>query len=72
MKHHGSGNTERMPKAIQEYNEVRPHFTHKYLTPKEVFDGQKVDPHKFKNQLQIARNMRLLDNKQTGCTVCLQ
>jgi hypothetical protein len=60
-----------LPKAIQEYNEVRPHFAHRYLTPREVFDGQRVDSHKFSNQLQTARNMRLLHNKQTGCTVCL-
>ncbi|MCK4543620.1 MAG: integrase core domain-containing protein [Spirochaetales bacterium] len=60
-----------LPQAIQEYNEVRPHFAHKYLTPKEVFDGQRVDRNKFRNQLRIARNMRLLDNTQTGCTVCL-
>jgi transposase InsO family protein len=61
-----------LPQTIQEYNEVRPHFAHRYLTPKEVFDGQRVDRNKFKNQLQTARNMRLLHNKQTGCTVCLQ
>ena len=60
-----------LPKAILEYNEVRPHFAHRYLTPKEVFDGQRVDRNKFKNQLQTARNMRLLDNKQTECKVCL-
>jgi hypothetical protein len=61
-----------LPQAIQEYNEVRPHFAHKYLTPKEVFDGQRVARNKFRNQLQTARNMRLLHNKQTGCAVCLQ
>ena len=60
-----------LPEAITEYNEVRPHYAHKYLTPKEVLDGQRIESGKFKNQLKQARIQRNIDHRDPNCEICV-
>ena len=60
-----------LPEAITEYNEVRPYYAHGYLTPKEVLDGQRVKPDKFKNQLKQARIQRNIAHRNPDCQICV-
>jgi hypothetical protein len=59
-----------MRKFIPEYNNVRPHCAHKYLTPAQVYFGQTVDLAKIKKQYEKARKRWILENKKIICPVC--
>ena len=60
-----------LPKAITEYNEVRPHHAHNYLTPLEALNGNRVIPGKFQNQFKQARISRNMIHSNPDCQVCL-
>ena len=59
-----------LPQAIQEYNEVRPHYAHKYLTPQEVLNGERVIPGKFNDSFKQARMKRNRVHANPDCLVC--
>jgi putative transposase len=59
-----------LDKFIPEYNNIRPHCAHKYLTPAQAYFGQAVDLKKIKKQYEKARKNRLLENKKVICPVC--
>ena len=59
-----------LAKFIPEYNNVRPHCAHKYLTPAQVYCGQTVDIKKIKKQYEEAKKNRILENKKVVCPVC--
>jgi hypothetical protein len=55
-------------KLMCEYNFVRPHHSHKLLTPHEVYSGKKQP--NLKNQFKDARSDRIIANKNCSCTQC--
>jgi putative transposase len=60
-----------LPKAIKEYNEIRPHHAHKYLTPTEVLNGQQIQQDKFKQEFKQAMIKRNKEHQNPECGVCV-
>ena len=59
-----------LKKCIPEYNNIRPHCAHKYLTPAQVYFGKGIDLGKIKKQLEEARKIRIIENKKVNCPGC--
>jgi putative transposase len=59
-----------LKKCIPEYNMVRPHCAHKYLTPAQVYFNKEIDLKKIRNQLEEARKRRIIENRKVKCAVC--
>ncbi|HTA81478.1 MAG TPA: integrase core domain-containing protein [Bacteroidia bacterium] len=55
--------------AVEDYNEKRPHFKHKPLTPKEVYFGHKLQLDHEK-RMQNAKKTRVRNNKCSKCNRC--
>jgi putative transposase len=55
-----------LPQAIEDYNN-RPHDVLSGLTPLEVLSGKKFDKTSSSQQMQIAKNIRIKENKQQKC-----
>jgi putative transposase len=52
--------------AVDDHNN-RPHHVLHGLTPLEVLNGQKPDPHVYTGQINKARAARLVENKKMSC-----
>jgi hypothetical protein len=57
-------------KHISEYNSVRTHHAHKYCTPQQVYFGDQPDPIEIKNNMEMARKHRIIENQMAKCPVC--
>ncbi len=53
---------------MKEYNYLRPHHTHKLLTPHEVYTGKKQPD--LTKRFELARTERIHSNKNCSCTLC--
>jgi len=56
--------------AVKDYNEKRPHYKHKPLTPKEVYFGHKI-VFDHQNRVKNAIKVRIQGNKCSKCNECL-
>ena len=59
-----------LDKFIPEYNNIRPHCAHKYLTPAQAYFSKEINLGKIKKQYEKARKNRILENKKVVCPVC--
>jgi putative transposase len=59
-----------LAKAIQEYNEIRPHYAHKYLTPSQVYSGLSLDREEIRKRIVEAGKIRIIVNRNASCPVC--
>ncbi len=55
--------------AVKDYNEKRPHFKHRPLTPKEVYLGHKIT-FNHEKRVKNAREARIRNNKCSKCCEC--
>jgi hypothetical protein len=53
---------------MYEYNYLRPHYSHKLLTPHEVYTGKKQPD--LTRRFELSRSERIHTNKNCSCTVC--
>ena len=61
-----------LEKCIPEYNNVRSHYAHKYRTPSQVYFGHSVDLQELQKRLLSAQRNRIIENRNSSCTVCLE
>ena len=59
-----------MTEFIPVYNNDRPHYAHKYLTPEESYFGMLPEKDKFKTELKIAHKKRIELNSKVSCPNC--
>lgn len=52
------------------YNDVRPHYVHRGLTPTEVHNGEVVCPGLFTGHFAEARARRIAENRIESCPIC--
>lgn len=52
------------------YNDQRPHYAHKGLTPTEVHQGAVVRPHQFTDHVPAAKRARIEANRREPCPIC--
>jgi putative transposase len=59
-----------LTKSIREYNEVRPHHAHKFLTPSQVYFGLSIDREDIRKRIIDAGKNRVIENRNASCPVC--
>jgi putative transposase len=59
-----------LPNSIREYNEVRPHYAHKFLTPSQVYFGQSINREEIRQRIAEAGKNRIIENRKTSCDIC--
>ena len=52
------------------YNDLRPHYAHRGLTPTEVHNGEAVRPGLFTAGFTAARARRITENRIEPCPIC--
>ena len=60
-----------LQKCIPEYNNIRPHCAHKYLTPAQAYFSKGIDIERIRILLKKAREKRITENKKVVCPVHL-
>jgi putative transposase len=59
-----------LKKSIAEYNEVRPHHAHRFLTPAQAYFGHTVDREELRKRIIDACKNRVVENRNASCPVC--